>query len=76
MPSQADIRRVHERACRKRENSYIDPVSGFFVMTAHYLRGRGYCCGAGCRHCPYPSDVQVAAGRPANAPCWEQDPTS
>ncbi|MFT4663503.1 MAG: hypothetical protein ACI8YQ_002171 [Polaribacter sp.] len=26
---------------------------GRFVLTEHYLRGRGYCCGNGCRHCPY-----------------------
>lgn len=24
-----------------------------FVLTEHYLRNRGYCCGNGCRHCPY-----------------------
>ena len=26
---------------------------GKFVFTASYLRRRGYCCGNGCRHCPY-----------------------
>ena len=26
---------------------------GYRVMTAKYLRERGYCCGNGCRHCPY-----------------------
>jgi len=26
---------------------------GFFVFTEHFLRKRGYCCGNGCRHCPY-----------------------
>jgi Family of unknown function (DUF5522) len=26
---------------------------GRFVLTAHYLLSRGYCCGNGCRHCPY-----------------------
>lgn len=26
---------------------------GFMVLTAHYLSARGYCCGNGCRHCPY-----------------------
>jgi hypothetical protein len=26
---------------------------GYLVFTAHYLRERGYCCGSGCRHCPY-----------------------
>jgi hypothetical protein len=23
------------------------------VFTEHFLRQRGYCCGSGCRHCPY-----------------------
>ncbi|HXE72381.1 MAG TPA: DUF5522 domain-containing protein [Candidatus Nitrosotenuis sp.] len=26
---------------------------GKMVFTAQYLRRRGYCCGSGCRHCPY-----------------------
>ena len=26
---------------------------GLMVLTAHYLRERGYCCQSGCRHCPY-----------------------
>ena len=27
--------------------------NGLMVLTEHYLRERGYCCGRGCRHCPY-----------------------
>lgn len=30
---------------------YFD--AGLMVLTEHYLRERGYCCGNGCRHCPY-----------------------
>jgi 2-iminoacetate synthase ThiH len=26
---------------------------GFMVFTAEYLLNRGYCCGNGCRHCPF-----------------------
>ena len=26
---------------------------GYLVFTEHYHRSRGYCCGSGCRHCPY-----------------------
>jgi Family of unknown function (DUF5522) len=26
---------------------------GAWVFTEHFLRSRGYCCGSGCRHCPY-----------------------
>ena len=29
------------------------------VFTAAYHLKRGYCCGSGCRHCPYP----VAPGK-------------
>jgi hypothetical protein len=25
----------------------------YVVFTEKYLRGRGYCCESGCRHCPY-----------------------
>ncbi len=31
---------------------YVDE-EGKFVYTGIYLRSRGYCCGLGCRHCPY-----------------------
>jgi iron complex transport system substrate-binding protein len=27
--------------------------NGVMVFTASYLQHRGYCCGNGCRHCPY-----------------------
>ncbi|HTL09484.1 MAG TPA: DUF5522 domain-containing protein [Chitinophagaceae bacterium] len=26
---------------------------GYTVLTASYLLERGYCCGNGCRHCPF-----------------------
>ena len=26
---------------------------GYMVLTAHCLLRRGFCCGNGCRHCPY-----------------------
>ena len=26
---------------------------GLVVLTAEFLRARGYCCGNGCLHCPY-----------------------
>jgi hypothetical protein len=30
--------------------------SGLMVLTANFLLKRGYCCGNGCRHCPYPKE--------------------
>jgi hypothetical protein len=45
----------------------MDPDTGLFVMTTGFLTRRGFCCGNGCRHCPYPT-VEAGAGpsgRPA-----------
>lgn len=72
MVSRERAQKIHDAASARGDNSYIDPSTGMLVMTAHYLRSRGYCCGAGCRHCPYAPDVQAAAGRPADAESWEQ----
>lgn len=33
------------------EDYYID--KGNWVFTEKYHLKRGYCCGSGCRHCPY-----------------------
>ncbi len=33
------------------EDYYIE--NGYYVFTSTYLLKRGYCCGSGCRHCPY-----------------------
>ena len=27
--------------------------NGMVVFTSHFHLQRGYCCGNGCRHCPY-----------------------
>jgi hypothetical protein len=62
-PSKIALKR-HREACEAGKPGYIDPDSGLFVMTSVHLRERGYCCGSGCRHCPFPHDEQVAAGRP------------
>jgi hypothetical protein len=58
------IRRAHDAAEADGRPGYLDPDTGLFVMTAGYLNDRGYCCGKGCRHCPYPPDEQDRAGRP------------
>lgn len=34
------------------EDYYVNK-SGFVVLTAKFLKDRGYCCGNGCKHCPY-----------------------
>jgi iron complex transport system substrate-binding protein len=35
------------------ENKDYYLENGAWVFTESYLRRRGYCCGSGCRHCPY-----------------------
>src|SRR5687768_7977252 len=30
--------------------------NGLMVLTAHFLKKRGFCCGNDCRHCPYPKN--------------------
>ena len=38
------------------EHFYYDP-DGLMVLTEKYHRERGYCCGNGCRHCPYDYEI-------------------
>lgn len=35
------------------ENKDFYIENGYYVFTEYYLKKRGYCCGSGCRHCPY-----------------------
>jgi len=32
---------------------YYFNEAGLMVLTEKYLLHRGYCCGNGCKHCPY-----------------------
>lgn len=43
------------------EDYYVE--NGFVVFTAAYHVKRGYCCGSGCRHCPYPTQQKSAPSR-------------
>ena len=40
-----------ENELKEGEDFYFD--SGFIVFTEKYHLKRGYCCGNGCRHCPF-----------------------
>ena len=48
-----EIRRRHDTAVAAGAQTSADPATGYQVFTAAYLLDRGYCCGSGCRHCPY-----------------------
>lgn len=43
----------HKKAIENNEDTYIDPETGYNVFTAKFLLERNFCCGCGCRHCPY-----------------------
>ena len=52
-----------ELAARRRPVAQFPPVAGDFYMegnsvvfTAQYHLRRGWCCGSGCRHCPFVSE--------------------
>jgi iron complex transport system substrate-binding protein len=55
------VAEMHARACARDQPTYVDPLTGYDVFTANFLRQRGYCCGSGCRHCPYPAKRSVCA---------------
>ncbi|MEZ5204547.1 MAG: DUF5522 domain-containing protein [Acidimicrobiales bacterium] len=52
-PRFAEILERHDRALRSGLSTYLDPATGFTVLTSQYLADRGYCCSTGCRHCPW-----------------------
>jgi hypothetical protein len=49
----AEILARHAEAIAARQHFYTDPATGHQVWTAVALWERGFCCEAGCRHCPY-----------------------
>ncbi|XP_072494280.1 uncharacterized protein C1orf53 homolog [Notamacropus eugenii] len=47
------IARLHEAACANGQLNYVDPTTGYLVLTKVAHLQRGDCCGSACRHCPY-----------------------
>ena len=52
-PWRARVLAAHDAALAAGLDSYVDPRTGYMVLTAAFLAERGTCCDAGCRHCPY-----------------------
>jgi hypothetical protein len=52
-PDYPQIVRAHTDALDAGADTYVDPRTGYTVLTAGYLARRGTCCDSGCRHCPY-----------------------
>ena len=58
------MKEVKENETAKQSQKLVEGIDYYFdkglmVLTSHFLTKRGYCCGNGCRHCPYP-DAQKA----------------
>lgn len=49
-------RLAHSVAVERGLPAYVDPETGYLVLTAAELLRQGRCCGFGCRHCPYPRE--------------------
>jgi hypothetical protein len=54
-----ELLEAHAQAVAAGEAMYVDPVTGLSVLTAKFLADRGWCCGRGCRHCPYVADDEL-----------------
>jgi hypothetical protein len=52
-PHFAAIIAAHRIAMVNGDGTYLDPATGFIVITAQAHADRGFCCENGCRHCPY-----------------------
>ena len=52
---------AHREALENEEGYYTDPDTGNMVLTEKTLLERGWCCGCGCRHCPYKEDDKKRA---------------
>jgi Family of unknown function (DUF5522) len=52
-PAFEEIIRAHTEALGAGADTYVDPRTGYTVLTARFLARRGHCCESGCRHCPY-----------------------
>ncbi|XP_058525695.1 uncharacterized protein C1orf53 homolog [Ochotona princeps] len=52
-PAERRIAELHAAACAAGRLNYVDPATGYVVLTELAHLQRGECCGSACRHCPY-----------------------
>ncbi|KAL0026272.1 hypothetical protein WJX77_007604 [Trebouxia sp. C0004] len=57
-----DIEEAHAAANEAGQTTYVDPATGYKVMTEQALRQQSVCCANRCRHCPY-GHYKVPANR-------------
>lgn len=54
------MKEIKEKKTQNKSQKLLEGIDYYFdqglmVLTEHFLKKRGYCCGNGCRHCPYPN---------------------
>lgn len=55
---EAALREAHRKApFQARAGDFYFEAGGLLVFTEAYHLRRGYCCGSGCRHCPYQTET-------------------
>lgn len=52
-PINVECQRLHDAAVAEGKETYIDPATGYMVLTRLAHERRGTCCGSACRHCPF-----------------------
>jgi 23S rRNA (cytidine1920-2'-O)/16S rRNA (cytidine1409-2'-O)-methyltransferase len=52
-----EVASAGERTVVEGEDYYFE--NGLMVLTSSFLLKRGYCCGSGCRNCPYPESERA-----------------
>lgn len=53
LEQKASEKKVHSKKNELKEGVDFYVENGRWVFTTSYHIRRGYCCGNGCRHCPY-----------------------
>ncbi len=56
-PIQVTKSSVNDVASSTESDYYLE--NGYVVFTESYHKKRGYCCGSGCRHCPFPKEINT-----------------
>ncbi|XP_057585708.1 uncharacterized protein C1orf53 homolog isoform X2 [Hippopotamus amphibius kiboko] len=52
------IAELHAAACAASQLNYVDPATGYVVLTRLAHLQRGQCCGSACRHVHYQTYVE------------------
>nr|XP_040133587.1 uncharacterized protein C1orf53 homolog isoform X2 [Ictidomys tridecemlineatus] len=65
--AEQQIAELHAAACATGQLNYVDPATGYMVLTRIAHLQRGSCCGSACRH--------VQRDKKRNQECCKLDPT-